>query len=87
MYPGKNVRQDPANPTRDPVLIPGGIPTGIMERLRWDSTRDPANLGWYPRQDPVLIPGGIPGGILTRIMECLGWDPTQDPANLGWDPR
>ena len=62
--PGKNVRRDPANPTRDPVLIPGGIPggigripggilTGIMERLRWDPTRDPANLGWDPRRDPT----------------------------------
>ena len=90
-YPGKNVRRDPANPTRDPVLIPGGIPggipTGIMERLGWDPTRDPANFGWDPRRDPVLISGGIPDGIPTGIMERLGWDPTRDPTNLGWDPR
>ena len=43
VYPGKNVRRDPANPTWDPRLIPGGIPPeiggippgippGIMER-------------------------------------------------------
>lgn len=50
--PGKNVRRDPANPTWDPRLIPGGIPPeiggippgippGIMERP-----------GSYPTWDP-----------------------------------
>ena len=78
-YPGKNVRWDPANPTWDPVLIPGGIPggiggipggipTGIMERLGWDPTRDPANPGWDPRRDPG-----------SGIRVGSGWDP-------GWDP-
>ena len=60
----RNVRRNPANPTWDPVLIPGGIPgeigripdgipTGIMERLGWDPIRDPANLGWDPTWDPT----------------------------------
>ena len=51
-FPGKNVRRDPANPTWDPRLIPGGIPPeiggippgippGIMERPGRHPTWDP----------------------------------------------
>ena len=39
LLPGKNIRWDPANPTWDPMCVPGGIPPfsggipgGIMEK-------------------------------------------------------
>ena len=52
LTPGKNVRRDPANPTWDPRLIPGGIPPeiggippgippGILERPGRHPTWDP----------------------------------------------
>ena len=58
-FPGKNVRRDPANPTWDPRLIPGGIPPeiggippgippGIMERPGRHPTWDPTNPTWDP---------------------------------------
>ena len=64
------MRRDPANPTWDSWLIPGGIPpifggippgipSGIMEHPRWDPTWDPANPTWDPAYHS-RYPGGIP---------------------------
>ena len=61
--PGKNVRRDPANPTRD---------TGWDWRdPKWDLDRDYG----MPR---VRSQGGIPGGIPPEASYNPGRDPTMD---------
>ena len=84
--PGKNIRWDPANPTWDPMCVPGGIPPfsggipgGIMEHPAWDPTWDYGTSRMGSHLGLWNIPHGIPPGI----MEHPAWDPTWDPT---WDP-